>query len=83
MSKKEMLDKEFQDLREKRQSVFAIFMALLTAFGVIAYAVLSGDKPIYMFLASAAILVFMSVLAWKIHIYNLKIDENITETKDL
>ena len=78
-----MLDKEFQDLREKRQSVFAIFMALLTAFGVISYGVLSGGKPIYMFLAGAVILLFMSILAWKIHIYNLKIDENITQTKDL
>lgn len=78
-----MLDKEFQDLREKRQSIFAIFMALLTAFGVIAYGVLSGDKPIYMFLAAVTILIFMAVLAWKIHIYNIKIDENINETKDL
>ncbi len=51
-----MLDKEFQDLREKRQNIFAIFMTLLTAFGVIAYGVLSGDKPIYMFLAATAIL---------------------------
>ena len=51
-----MLDKQFQDLREKRQSIFTVFMALLTAFGVISYAVLSGEKPIYMFLASAVIL---------------------------
>lgn len=51
-----MLDKEFRDLREKRQSIFTIFMALLTAFGVIAYGVLNGGKPIYMFLAATAIL---------------------------
>ena len=78
-----MLDKQFQDLREKRQSVFTVFMALLTAFGVISYGVLSGEKPIYMFLVSGIILFFMCILAWKLHIYNLRIDDNISESKDL
>lgn len=47
MSKKEKLIKEIDILREKRKDWFNVLFALSSAVIILVYAVLSGEKPIF------------------------------------
>jgi hypothetical protein len=47
MSKKDKLIKEIDILREKRKDWFNVLFALSSAVIVLVYAVLSGEKPIF------------------------------------
>jgi len=76
MSKKDRLNKEIDSLREKRQNIFNIMLTLMSGIVVVLYAVLSGEKPIFLF--SIAIFGIM-ILAWLGSRYSF-IDDKI-ETK--
>lgn len=47
MSRKEKLLKEIDTLRERRRDWFNVLFALASAILALVYAVVSGDKPIY------------------------------------
>ena len=47
MSKKDKLIKEIDILREKRKDWFKVLFALSSAIIILVYAVISGEKPIY------------------------------------
>ena len=47
MSKKEKLLKEIDILREKRKDWFNVLFALSSAVIILVYAVLSGEKPVF------------------------------------
>lgn len=53
MSKKDRLLQEIGTLRETRKDWFMVLFTLASAIAVLGYAVLSGDKPIYVLILGA------------------------------
>lgn len=53
MSKKDRLLQEIGTLRETRKDWFMVLFTLASAIAVLGYAVLSGDKPIYVLVLGA------------------------------
>ena len=83
MGKKEMLDKEFTKLIGWRDKVFQVFLAMLTAEAIMIYAVVSGDKPVYIVFLIVIGTVVIAALGLKLKSINEDIDENITETEKM
>lgn len=78
MSKKDKLIKEIDILREKRKDWFNVLFALSSAVIVLVYAVLSGEKPIFILILG--IIGFFGVIS--LAIYYKKIETDIEEKLD-
>lgn len=78
MSKKDKLIKEIDILREKRKDWFNVLFALSSAVIVLVYAVLSGEKPIFILILG--LIGFFGVVA--LGMYYKKIETDIEEKLD-
>ncbi len=47
MSRKNRLEKDFDFLKEKYKNLFLLFLAIVTGESSLIYAVVAGEKPIY------------------------------------
>lgn len=47
MSRKNRLEKDFDFLKEKYKNLFLLFLAIVTGEASLIYAVVAGEKPIY------------------------------------
>lgn len=83
MSKKDMLDKEFTKLIGWRDKVFQVFLALLTAEAIMIYAIISGEKPIYVLILVVIGIVLLGGIGLKLKSINEDIDQNIKESEEL
>jgi len=75
MSRKDKLIKEIDILREKRKDWFNVLFALSSAVIVLVYAVLSGEKPIFVLILG--IIGFFGVVS--LGVYYKKIETEIEE----
>jgi archaellum biogenesis protein FlaJ (TadC family) len=75
MSKKDKLIKEIDILREKRKDWFNVLFALSSAVIVLVYAVISGEKPIYVLILG--IIGFVGVVS--IGVYYKKIETDLAK----
>jgi len=50
MSRKNRLEKDFDFLKEKYKNMFLFFLAIVTGESSLIYAVVAGEKPIYVLL---------------------------------
>jgi len=73
MSKKERLEKEISFLQEEFRGYFLILLALLSGEAGLVYAVVSGDKPIYILYLAMIGLFFVIFLLSKVK----KIKDNV------
>ena len=73
MSKKDKIIKEIDILREKRKDWFNVLFALSSAVIVLVYAVLSGEKPIFILILG--LIGFFGVVG--LGIYYKKIETDI------
>ena len=73
MSKKDKLLKEIDILREKRKDWFNVLFALSSAVIVLVYAVISGEKPIFVLILG--IIGFLGVVA--VSLYYKKIETDL------
>ncbi|WP_310441876.1 hypothetical protein [Sulfurimonas sp.] len=78
MSKKDKLIKEIDILREKRKDWFNVLFALSSAVIVLVYAVLSGEKPIFILILG--LIGFFGVVG--LGIYYKKIETDIEKKLD-
>ena len=78
MSKKDKLIKEIDILREKRKDWFNVLFALSSAVIVLVYAVLSGEKPIFILILG--LIGFFGIVS--VSIYYKKIETDIEEKLD-
>jgi len=78
MSRKDKLIKDIDILREKRKNWFNVLFALSSAIIVLAYAVLSGEKPIFVLLLG--IIGFFGLIG--LSIYYKKIETEIEKKLD-
>ena len=73
MSKKERLEKEISFLQEEFRGYFLILLALLSGEAGLIYAVVSGEKPIFVLYLAILGLVFVIFLLSKVK----KIKDNV------
>jgi len=73
MSKKERLEKEISFLQEEFRGYFLILLALLSGEAGLVYAVVSGEKPIYILYLAILGLFFVIFLLSKVK----KIKDNV------
>ncbi len=66
MGKKEKLEKEIDFLKEEFRGYFLILVALFSGESGLVYAVVSGEKPVYVLLLAVIGLVLLSLLFAKI-----------------
>ncbi len=78
MSKKDKLIKEIDILREKRKDWFNVLFALSSAVIALVYAVLSGEKPIFILILG--LIGFFGIVS--LSIYYKKIETAIEEKLD-
>jgi len=78
MSKKDKLIKEIDILREKRKDWFNVLFALSSAVIALVYAVLSGEKPIFILILG--LIGFFGIVS--VSIYYKKIETDIEEKLD-
>jgi len=78
MSKKDKLTKDIDILREKRKDWFNVLFALSSAIIVLVYAVLSGEKPVFVLLLG--IIGFVGLIS--LSIYYKKIETDIEKKLD-
>ncbi len=78
MSKKDRINKDIDNLREKRKDTFAIVFALLSGLAILFYSIVTGEKPIYVLLVGV---VGFIVLLYFTHQYK-KIDYQINDRLD-
>ncbi len=78
-----MLDKEFTKLIGWRDKVFQIFLALLTAEAIMIYAIVSGEKPVYVLVLVVVGIVLLSGVGLKLKSINEDIDQNIKDSEGL
>jgi len=78
MGKKDKLMKEIDILREKRKDWFNVLFALSSAVVVLVYAVLSGEKPI--FILVLGLIGFFGVVG--LAIYYKKIETDLEQKLD-
>jgi hypothetical protein len=79
VSRKDFLDKEFTNLSSWRQMIFSVFLMLLGGEGVMIYAIVSGDKPLFVGLLAIAAFVGLTVIAVYLKRINDRIEENLAE----
>ena len=78
MSKKDKLSKEIDILREKRKDWFNVLFALSSAIVMLMYAVLSGERPIYILLLG--IIGFIGLVS--LAVYYKKIEATLEDKLD-
>ncbi len=78
MSTKDKLIKDIDILREKRKDWFNVLFALSSAIIILVYAVLSGEKPIFVLLLG--IIGFFGLIG--LSVYYKKIETEIEEKLD-
>jgi len=78
MSKKDKLIKEIDILREKRKDWFNVLFALSSAVIVLVYAVLSGEKPVFILILG--LIGFFGVVG--LAVYYKKIETDIEQKLD-
>ncbi len=72
MSNKDKLIKEIDILREKRKDWFNVLFALSSAVIVLVYAVVSGEKPIFVLILG--IMGFVAVVSLALHYKKIETD---------
>lgn len=78
MSKKDRLLQEIGSLREIRKDWFMVLFTTASAIAVLAYAVVSGEKPVYMLILGAiGFVAFVSIA-----IYYKGIEHKLEEKLD-
>jgi len=82
MSKKDRLKEEIGSLRESRKDWFNILFALASAIVILVYAVLSGDKPIYMLLLGVIGFVAFVFIAFYYKDIERKIEQRFDELEN-
>ena len=82
MSKKYKLEKEIDFLKEEFKGYFLILVALLTGESGIIYAVVSGEKPIFVLLLAVFGVLFIIFLYAKIQQIKAEIYKNLNELGD-
>lgn len=73
MSKKDKLGREIDLLREKRKDWFYVLFTLISAIVVLVYAVITGEKPLYLLFVAIIGLIAAAPIA----IYYKKIESDI------
>lgn len=73
MSKKDKLQGEIDLLREKRKDWFHVLFALVSAIILMVYAVITGEKPVYLLVIATSGL----IAALPVALYYKKIESNI------
>ncbi len=76
MSKKDKLIKDIDILREKRKDWFNVLFALSSAIIVLVYAVLSGEKPVFVLLLG--IIGFVGLISLSVYYKKIETDINYT-----
>ena len=76
MSKKDKLTKEIDILREKRKDWFSVLFALVSAVVILVYAIISGEKLMYLLFVASVGLIAVAAVA----VYYKKIESKL-ETK--
>ena len=79
MSKKDRLLQEIGALRETRKDWFMVLFTLASAIAVLTYAVVSGDKPIYVLILGAIGFMAFFVIAIYYKGIELKITNKLNE----
>lgn len=78
MSRKNRLERDFEFLKEKYKNMFLLFLAIVTGESSLIYAVVAGEKPIYVLtIAIFGFLVTIGVI-WKM----VRIDTEIQAILD-
>ena len=82
MSRKDRLIKEIDTLRERRRDWFNVLFALVSAILVLIYAVISGEKPIYVLIL--AMIGFMALIGVTIYYKTIevKIESKLAELEE-
>ena len=78
MSRKNRLERDFDFLKEKYKNLFLLFLAIVTGEASLIYAVVAGEKPIYVLLL--AILGTLALLL--VSLKMVKIDKEINLVLD-
>ncbi len=73
MSKKDKLTKEIDILREKRKDWFSVLFALVSAVVILVYAIISGEKPMYLLFVASVGLIAVAAVA----VYYKKIESKL------
>lgn len=83
MSKKDKLEKEISFLQEEFRGYFLLLVALLSGEAGLIYAVVSGEKPIFVLILAIFGLLFAIFIMIKIKFIKDSIYNNINELEDI
>lgn len=79
MGKKERLEREIDYLKEKYKSYFMLLLALLSGEAGLIYAVVSGDKPLYVLLLAVLGFIILAGLIYKLSITDEQIYKHLDD----
>jgi len=82
MHKVEALEKKIDFLIQEFRGYFLMLVALLSGEAGIVYAVVSGDKPIYVLFLGVAGIIFSLGIFWKLELIKGKIKKSIKELEE-
>ena len=82
MHKVEALEKKIDFLIQEFRGYFLMLVALLSGEAGIVYAVVSGDKPIYVLFLEVAGIIFSLGIFWKLELIKGKIKKSIKELEE-
>jgi len=82
MHKVEALEKKIDFLIQEFRGYFLMLVALLSGEAGIVYAVVSGDKPMYVLFLGVAGIIFSLGIFWKLELIKGKIKKSIKELEE-
>lgn len=83
MSKKEKLEKEISFLQEEFRGYFLLLVALLSGEAGLIYAVVSGEKPIYVLILAIFGFLFAVFIMIKVKSIKDSVYRNLRELEDV
>ncbi len=83
MSLKTRLEKEFDFLKEKYKNMFLLFLAIATGEASMIYAVVSGEKPIYVLILAFFGAIILIAIMIKLFLIDKDIQRNLSQLEDL
>lgn len=79
MGKKERLEREIDYLKEKYKGYFMLLLALLSGEAGLIYAVVSGDKPLYVLLLAVLGFIILAGLIYKLSVTDEQIYKHLDD----